>query len=98
MKIQHIIKRDGRLEKWNLSRIEGAVRKAFEACNQDDSFNLIKGISNAVQNKVNDLGKSEVHIEDVQDVQDRIMGTHRVLNLTIEEMLIKLLEHDMIEI
>ena len=35
---------------------------------------------------------------DAQDIQDKLMSTHRVLNLTLEEMLILLLENKMIEI
>ena len=36
--------------------------------------------------------------ENIQDIQDKLMSTHRVLSLTLEEMLIKLLENKMIEI
>ena len=37
-------------------------------------------------------------IENIQDTQDRLMGTHRTLSLTIEQMLIKLLENGLIDI
>jgi len=35
---------------------------------------------------------------DAQYIQDKLMSTHRVLSLTLEEMLIKLLENKMIKI
>ena len=62
-----VIKRDGRVEAFNVEKIVNAARKAYEACNSE--------LSSDVENKLRNLftDKDTIGIEEIQDAVERIL-------------------------
>lgn len=68
-----IIKRDGRKQKYNVSKIEKAVQKAFIATQMPVEEEVIHDIAQAVEEKIQ--GKEKVTVEEIQDyVEQELMA------------------------
>lgn len=63
--MKYVIKRDGTEEKFNPSKIERAIKKAYTACSKEPNDELIKTI-------VNVLSESELEKLEIEKIQDII--------------------------
>ena len=71
----HVIKRDGRQEKFEQTKIENAINKCLKQCNYLDD-KLAKLIVSSINRKIKDL--NEIEVEKIQDlVEDELI--HRDL-------------------
>ena len=71
----HVIKRDGRKEKFEQTKIENAINKCLKQCNYLDD-KLAKLIVSSINRKIKDL--NEIEVEKIQDlVEDELI--HRDL-------------------
>ena len=62
-----VIKRDGRVEAFNVEKIVNAARKAYEACNSE--------LSSEVESKLRNLftDQDTIGIEEIQDAVEKIL-------------------------
>lgn len=66
-----VIKRDKTTEQFQLSKVEQAVKKAFEACGKEPNLSVI----DCVRATYDESSNQEVHVEDIQDmVENCLMG------------------------
>ena len=69
-----VIKRDGEVGKFNLSKISSAITKAFEATNKNFTEDIINLLSLRVtaefQTKVEG---DKIHVEDIQDCVEHVL-------------------------
>lgn len=63
---KEIIKRDGRIEKFNTEKICAAINKAMNECNIKDD-ECVKSIAD----KISDEVSGRIHIEDIQDMVEK---------------------------
>lgn len=81
MQQKRVIKRDGKLQDFNFSKIEDVVNKAFKSCDLDVPDKFISQLKEEVDKFIND--KEEIDIEDLQDL--------------IQKFLIKKNKYDVVE-
>lgn len=81
MQQKRVIKRDGKLQDFNFSKIEDVVSKAFKSRDLDVPDKFISQLKDEVDKFIND--KEEINIEDIQDL--------------IQKFLIKKNKYDIVE-
>ena len=68
----YVIKRDGSKVKWDSNKIVNAVRKAFEACKEEDKFN-----ENEFRDFADNFTTDNINTESIQDaVEYYLMGNY----------------------
>jgi ribonucleoside-triphosphate reductase len=72
MPISNIIKRDGRLVPFDIKKISGAIKKAFDATYRPDSEELAEELSREVVSII-EPGGAEPGVEHIQDVVERVL-------------------------
>lgn len=67
-----VVKRDGQIVKFDLSKIEGAIQKAFNSQREDYDADVIK----TVIGNIPMFSENPMSIEDIQDIVERSLMTH----------------------
>lgn len=67
-----VVKRDGQIVKFDLSKIEGAIQKAFNSQREDYDADVIK----TVIGNIPMLSENPMSVEDIQDIVERSLMTH----------------------
>lgn len=67
-----VVKRDGQIVKFDLSKIEGAIQKAFNSQNEDYDADVIK----TVIGNIPMLLETPMSVEDIQDIVERSLMAH----------------------
>lgn len=67
-----VVKRDGQIVKFDLSKIEGAIQKAFNSQREDYDADVIK----TVIGNISMLSENPMSVEDIQDIVERSLMTH----------------------
>ena len=73
MAITHIRKRDGRKSEFDQSKIEGAVKKAFEATYKPSSGDVAKKLALEVTSILEAEEETQPGVEHIQDVVERVL-------------------------
>ena len=70
-----VVKRDGKVVDFNLGKISGAIKKAFEACDKAYVDDVIDLLSLRVTSDFADKVKEErISVEDVQDSVEKVLS------------------------
>lgn len=67
-----VVKRDGQIVKFDLSKIEGAIQKAFNSQREDYDADVIK----TVIGNIPMFSENPMSVEDIQDIVERSLMTH----------------------
>lgn len=67
-----VVKRDGQIVKFDLSKIEGAIQKAFNSQREDYDADVIK----TVIGNIPMLSENPMSVEDIQDIVERSLMAH----------------------
>ena len=67
-----VVKRDGQIVKFDLSKIEGAIQKAFNSQREDYDADVIK----TVIGNIPMLSENPMSVEDIQDIVERSLMGH----------------------
>lgn len=67
-----VVKRDGQIVKFDLSKIEGAIQKAFNSQNEDYDADVIK----TVIGNIPMLLETPMSVEDIQDIVEKSLMEH----------------------
>ncbi|MGD1823653.1 MAG: ribonucleoside-diphosphate reductase subunit alpha [Pleomorphochaeta sp.] len=78
MKLQKIVKRNGNIEEYNITKIQDAIKSAFVACNCTISKEQIENISKEIENKLN---KEYVDVEEIQDIVEKTLMVHQYFDV-----------------
>ena len=70
MTIKHVEKRDGSFEKFDIFKIENAIRRAFKETKEEHNIDVFKDISKQIEDRVDKLFPT---VEDIQDVVEVIL-------------------------
>ncbi|MCD6578382.1 ribonucleoside triphosphate reductase [bacterium] len=70
MTIKHVEKRDGRFEKFDIFKIENALRRSFKETKEEQNIDIFKDISKQIEDRVDRLFPT---VEDIQDVVEVIL-------------------------
>ncbi|MCY0866729.1 MAG: ATP cone domain-containing protein [Aquificaceae bacterium] len=74
--LPQVIKRDGTLQEFDRSRIERAISKAFKAVGEPLEEGVLKDLCDEVIEKVLELKKDKVHVEEIQDIVEERLILH----------------------
>ncbi len=69
---KEVVKRDGRIVPFDRERIRKAIQKALEATGEGDGMKAHR-ISKKVVEKIKKEGKERLHVEEVQDLVERVL-------------------------
>ena len=69
--LKKVVKRDGRIETFDSSRIKNAITQAFEATNQKDGSVIKEIVASVLEELENRFSASPPHVEQIQDIVEQ---------------------------